>query len=308
MANHFGDRLRGLRKGQKKSQQELASLLGLSQTTIANYENNSRFPNDTILLQLADYFQVSLDYLLGRTEDASPFLADDVHHSPQPLDDSWSHRYLEALIRTDIREAWRVLSLASKMGTPLEVIHDHIIRPALYEAGVQWQKGKLDIAQEHFITTETERFIALLRKKPAAVGSGPLIVTLAAGDERHTLGVRMVSSALEEADYTVMYLGNQLPFSSLQFVLNHYPVKVIALSAALLSHVNEVRFLIQSLRELESYDHIDVMVGGQAFMNDPHLWKTVGADAYAPDAVCALQEVKRLLSRKKSGTATSTKT
>ncbi|SMP44101.1 cobalamin-dependent protein [Anoxynatronum buryatiense] len=299
MAQNFGDRLRGLRKGQKKSQQELASLLGLSQTTIANYENNSRFPNDTILLQLADHFQVSLDYLLGRTEDASPFLSGAVTHPPQQPDEAWSSRYLEALIRTDIREAWRVLSLASKMGISLEIIHDQIIKPALYEAGVQWQKGKLDIAQEHFITAETERFISLLRKKPSSVSTGPLIVALAAGDERHTLGLRMVSSALEETGYTVMYLGSQLPFSSLQFVLNQYPVKVVAISASLLSHVNEARFFIHSLRELESYDHIKVLVGGQAFTNAPHLWKSIGADGYASDAVSAIEEVKRLLEQRK---------
>ena len=298
MGNTFGARLRGLRKGKKISQQELAVTLGLSQTTIANYENNTRFPHDTILLQLADYFQISLDYLLGRTEDASPFLPTKAMESgmTEP-DEEWSNRYLDALIRTDIREAWRVLVFASRMGVPLETIHDRILRPALYEAGIRWQKGKLDIAQEHFITAETERFITLLRKPPSNVNTGPLIVALSAGDERHTMGIRMLCTALEEAGYSAMYLGNNLPYSSLRFILNQYPVKVVALSAALNAHINDVTFLISSMRESVAYDHIKVIVGGQAFDGQPQRWTETGADAYAPNITQARQSIHRLLEK-----------
>jgi MerR family transcriptional regulator, light-induced transcriptional regulator len=298
MSRNFGNRLRGLRRGKKKSQKELAHFMGLSQTTIANYENNSRFPNDITLLKLADYFQVSLDYLMGRTEDAAPFLpANQKKPSVPELDEEWSQRYLEALTRTDIREAWRVLQLASQMGIPLEMIHDRILRPALYEAGVLWQKGKMDIAQEHFITAETERFISLLRQKPSTVNSGPLIVTMAGGDDRHTLGIRMVSTALEEAGYSVMFLGSQLPFSSLQFILNQYPVKIVALSASLPAYVNDLSFIIRSMRELEAYRHIKIMVGGQGFDGSPDLWRKIGADAYAEDTASALEVVPKLLQK-----------
>lgn len=296
MSKSFGERLRGLRRGKKKNQHELASFLGLSQTTIANYENNSRFPNDVTLLKLADYFQVSLDYLMGRTEDASPFLPDHQKSQDNPaMEQDWSQRYLESLIRTDIREAWRILLLASQMGVPLKTIHDQILRPALYQAGILWQKGKMDIAQEHFITSETERFISLLRQKPSMVNTGPLIVTMAAGDERHTLGIRMISSSLEEAGYTVMFLGNQLPFSSLQFILNQYPVKVVALSASLPSYVNDVSFIIRSMREHDAYQHIKIIVGGQGFQDAGDLWKKIGADAYAEDTTSAVEAVSRLI-------------
>jgi len=299
MNNSFGYRIRGLRRGRKKNQKELAAFLGLSQTTIANYENNSRFPNDATLIRLADYFHVSLDYLLGRTDDSSPFISQhqQVHNKELELsyDESWSNLYLEALIRTDIKEAWRVIGFAAQLGHPLETIYDKILKPALYEAGVLWQKGKLDVAQEHFITSETERFIALLRKKPSTITPGPLVVTFSADDDRHTLGVRMVSSALEEAGYNVMFLGNQLPFSSLRFVLNQYPVKVVAMSASHPVYVNNITFMINSLREHSAYDHISVIVGGQGFHGKPDLWKEIGADAYGESTRAAVKLVSALL-------------
>ena len=64
----FGLRLKKLRKEQNLRQTDLAEKLNLSRTTIANYEQNIRFPNQEALCNLADQFDVSLDYLLGRTD------------------------------------------------------------------------------------------------------------------------------------------------------------------------------------------------------------------------------------------------
>ena len=60
-------RLRQLRKERDLRQVDLANDLGIAQTTVANYEQHSRFPDETMLLKLASYFDVSLDYLLGRS-------------------------------------------------------------------------------------------------------------------------------------------------------------------------------------------------------------------------------------------------
>ena len=43
-------------------------MLGLAQTTIANYEQGKRFPDEQTLLKIADFFNVSMDYLFGRSE------------------------------------------------------------------------------------------------------------------------------------------------------------------------------------------------------------------------------------------------
>ena len=48
-------------------QKELAAILKVSVGTVSNYENNIHFPDQEALLQLADYFGVTVDYLLGRT-------------------------------------------------------------------------------------------------------------------------------------------------------------------------------------------------------------------------------------------------
>ena len=68
----IGDTLSDLRKEKGLGQKELASLLNLSVGTISNYENGVHAPDLNTLCRLAEFFHVTTDYLLGRTEYRCP--------------------------------------------------------------------------------------------------------------------------------------------------------------------------------------------------------------------------------------------
>ena len=61
-------RLKKLRKAKKISQLKLALDLNMNQNSISRYENCEREADYETLIKFADYFDVSLDYLLGRTD------------------------------------------------------------------------------------------------------------------------------------------------------------------------------------------------------------------------------------------------
>ena len=61
-------RLKSLRKAKKISQVRLAIDLNMSQNSISRYENLERQADYLTLIRLAEYFNVSVDYLLGRTD------------------------------------------------------------------------------------------------------------------------------------------------------------------------------------------------------------------------------------------------
>ena len=61
-------RLKLLRQQRKISQLKLAMDLNMNQNSISRYENGEREADYATLIQLADYFNVSIDYLLGCTE------------------------------------------------------------------------------------------------------------------------------------------------------------------------------------------------------------------------------------------------
>ena len=61
-------RLKELRKKKGISQLRLATDLNTTQNTISRYETGEREPGIDELIKIADYFNVSVDYLIGRTE------------------------------------------------------------------------------------------------------------------------------------------------------------------------------------------------------------------------------------------------
>ena len=61
-------RLKELRKAKGISQLKLAMDLNANQNTISRYETGEREPGIVELITLADYFDVSVDYLIGRTD------------------------------------------------------------------------------------------------------------------------------------------------------------------------------------------------------------------------------------------------
>lgn len=65
-------RLKQLRRERNISQLKLAMDLNMNQNSISRYENLEREADYETLIRFADYFSVSLDYLLGRTDEEQP--------------------------------------------------------------------------------------------------------------------------------------------------------------------------------------------------------------------------------------------
>lgn len=64
-------RIRELRKERKMTMKQLGEIIGVAESTISLYETGKRQPDNDILQRLADFFDTSTDYLLGRTDEKS---------------------------------------------------------------------------------------------------------------------------------------------------------------------------------------------------------------------------------------------
>ena len=65
-------RLRDLREDKDRSQQQIADYLNMHRSVYRRYESGERETPIWVVVKLADYYQVSTDYLLGRTDDSAP--------------------------------------------------------------------------------------------------------------------------------------------------------------------------------------------------------------------------------------------
>lgn len=62
-------RLQEIRKSEKITQEQLAEIIGVKANTISQYESGVREPNIRTLIDLADLFDVTVDYLIGRSDE-----------------------------------------------------------------------------------------------------------------------------------------------------------------------------------------------------------------------------------------------
>lgn len=69
----FSERLKQLREEEGKTQKDIADIIGVGRPTIAGYETKGKQPDYNKLAILADYFDVTIDYLLGRNNIRKPF-------------------------------------------------------------------------------------------------------------------------------------------------------------------------------------------------------------------------------------------
>ncbi|OFV68910.1 helix-turn-helix domain-containing protein [Acetobacterium wieringae] len=68
----IGERLKNLRKNMGYTQDDLAEKLSISRSSLSLYEIDKRDPDSETFNKIADFFNVSLDYLNGRTDDPNP--------------------------------------------------------------------------------------------------------------------------------------------------------------------------------------------------------------------------------------------
>lgn len=65
---NFSQRLKLLREEKSVTQNDIAKIIGVGRATIAGYETKGKQPDYEKLLKLSDYFNVTTDYLLGKTD------------------------------------------------------------------------------------------------------------------------------------------------------------------------------------------------------------------------------------------------
>jgi len=89
---NLGAKLKEIRISKKVTQSTLADFLNIKVNTYSQYENNIRKPNHIVLVMISEYFNTSLDYILGRTNENShkenPSMFDDYLSTKKKYDSS----------------------------------------------------------------------------------------------------------------------------------------------------------------------------------------------------------------------------
>ncbi|MHC1684926.1 MAG: helix-turn-helix domain-containing protein [Clostridiaceae bacterium] len=100
--NVFGNRLRSLIEEAEIEGKDFAKAIHVQPSTVSNWLGGVRFPKDDVLIKIADYFKVSIDYLLGRTDNpksSEPAIAEPIETIAANHNGEWTPEELEELER-----------------------------------------------------------------------------------------------------------------------------------------------------------------------------------------------------------------
>ena len=152
----------------------------------------------------------ALDEGLSAAEAARQALA---HARPQEggLDDARDR--LTAAIRTYDEPGIQGVLDAALAHFALETVLEELVLPVLREIGSAWERGELEIAQEHFgINVVRERLLALSRHWGR--GGGPLAILACVPGERHDIGLIAFGLVLRSHGWRILFLGADTPLET----------------------------------------------------------------------------------------------
>lgn len=235
----IGEYIKKQRKLIGMNQSQLAEALKLKQSTIANYEKNVRTPNIEVLVNMAEYFGVTVDEMLGREKiDYS----DNIDLSDQ---------FLNYLLCDDIR---RAESLAAHYleETSLKSLYFKLFRYALTKLGWLWEVGEITISKEHQISYIISRMITnfgINRSETSEIK----IFGMASPGEKHNIGLKMLMFLLEKEGYDTLYLNEAVPDEDLIRHLEFEKYQYLVLSITNALHKSHLMRLVESLPNIHIY-------------------------------------------------------
>lgn len=118
-----------------------------------------------------------------------------------------AHAYDEAIVHAILDEAFS--------GFSLETVLRDLVLPVLREIGAEWERGALEVGQEHFASNLVRgRLLALARLWGR--GGGPLAILACVPGERHDMGLIAFGLVLRSHGWRILFLGADTPLATLR--------------------------------------------------------------------------------------------
>lgn len=292
-SSSFSTQLRLLRNRKNLKQKDIAEALGVSQSTIANYEQGIRFPDEETLKNLVFYLGVTSDELLGL-----PGTSGKQPGTPPPELRELREDYRRLIREGRFDRALEILIEGFLRGIPVVEIFGKIVEPVLIQIGTQWEGGEITAVREHLYTEKIRRHIEIIAyNAPKNRAKGIRCAAAAVGGEMHTLGLLMISNLLELEGFEVFYLGTNTPAPELVRLCIDESIRILALSVTMDYHINALSSLIAAVRSEPALKTLKILAGGSAVNRNPEGWKTSGADGYATGIDSILDEIYRVLDK-----------
>jgi methanogenic corrinoid protein MtbC1 len=178
-------------------------------------------------------------------------------------------RLMGALVAFDQRSAEQVWSEACSVYST-EMVCTELLMPVQIAVGEGWHRGEVSVAAEHFSSRFVEGKLITLLTSYVDNQSGPLAVIGCAQAEMHELGAIMLALFMRWAGFRVIYLGQNIPNSTIEETIRQLRPQIIGLSATTVEAAHNLTEVGQIVARIEP-PRPSFIFGGMAFYERPDL-------------------------------------
>ncbi len=199
-------------------------------------------------------------------------------------------RYLSTLLQGDRKRCRAVIEETLQSGIPANSVYVDIIWPIMAEIEKLLRSEKIASTQEHLATRINRTIVDQLQNKlPRRPSKDKKIVICCAPDELQELGAQMMVDLFESDGWEVRFLGGGLTNDDILAFINEYAPDILLIYGTAAKQAPDIRRLIDTIKDVNAWPHMRIMVSGGLFNRAEGLWLEMDADLFAATALEAIQ-------------------
>lgn len=206
------------------------------------------------------------------------------------VDEVILEKYLRSLLSGDRVSCRVVIEDALKNGIPAHQVYIDIIWPIMVEIDRLYREGFIDSAQEAFASRINRTIVNQLQNKlPRKPAKRKKIVICTALNEQAELGGQMMTDLFESDGWDTRFLGGTVSNDDILTFIHTYRPDILLLYGMNGSDAPGIRQLIDTIREINAWPEMRIMLSGGVFDRAEGLWEEIGADLYVENASQAVE-------------------
>jgi len=199
-------------------------------------------------------------------------------------------RYLEALLEGERRQARSVIEEILQKGIPAITVYSDIIWPIMEEIEILRRSERISPVQEHLASRINRTIVDQLQNKlPKRPTKNKKIVVCCSDSELQELGAQITADLFESNGWEVKFIGGGLTNDELLEFVNSYAPDILLVYGTAAKQAPYIRRLIDTIRSVNAWPNMRIMLSGGVFNRAEGLWDEIGADLFAESALKAVQ-------------------
>ena len=199
-------------------------------------------------------------------------------------------RYLRSLLAGDRKQCRTVIEESLQSGTPANMVYTEVIWPIMVEIEQLSREDRISDVEEHLATRINRTIVDQLQNKlPPRPSKGKKIVICCADHELQELGAQIIADLFESDGWDVKFIGGGLTNDDILSFANEYAPDILLIYGTTPKQAPGIRQLINTIKDVNAWPDMRIMVSGGLFNRAPGLWQEMEADFFATTAVEALQ-------------------